>query len=173
VLPVNLFPNNTTASSVPVSSSSQLPDTGQLSPYAQLISTLQQLQQSNPAQYQQVTQQIATNLQSASQNAQTAGNSTAATQLSQLASDFTSAATTGQLPNLQDLAKAIGGGHYGHSSGASGSSSASAASSTGASQALSQFLASLQFSGTSSNSLNAATIIQNTLTSAGIGTVGA
>src|ERR1039458_9773103 len=35
-------------------------DSNQLSPFAQLLSTLQQLQQSNPTEYQQITQQIAT-----------------------------------------------------------------------------------------------------------------
>src|ERR1035438_9235880 len=40
-------------------------DSNQLSPFAQLLSTLQQLQQSNPTEYQQITQQIATNMQSA------------------------------------------------------------------------------------------------------------
>src|SRR5271170_8067997 len=50
------------------------PDNGQLSPFAQLASTLQQLQQTNPSQYQQVTQTIATNLTAAAQTAQTDGN---------------------------------------------------------------------------------------------------
>jgi hypothetical protein len=84
-------------------------DSGQLSPFAQLVSTLQQVQQQNPAEYQQLTQQIATNLQSAAQTAQTDGNSPQANQLSQLATDFTNASGTGQLPNLQDLAQAVGG----------------------------------------------------------------
>jgi hypothetical protein len=84
-------------------------DSGQLSPFAQLVSTLQQVQQQNPAEYQQLTQQIAVNLQSAAQTAQTQGNSPQANQLGQLATDFTNAAGTGQLPNLQDLAQAVGG----------------------------------------------------------------
>jgi hypothetical protein len=63
-------------------------DSTQLSPLAQLLSTLQQLQQSNPIQYQQ---QIATNLQNAAQTAQAEGNTTAANQLNQLATDFTNA----------------------------------------------------------------------------------
>jgi hypothetical protein len=162
VLPINLFPNNTTASSSSVTASSALgqqPDTGQLSSFAQLISTLQQLQQSNPAQYQQVTQQIAANLQTAAQSAQAGGNTAAATQLNQLATDFTNASASDQLPNLQDLAKAVGGGgHHQHFSGT-------------ASNALTQFLTSAQ-SGTSNSSLNAASIIQSALASAGIGTVG-
>src|SRR5579864_2979610 len=79
-----------------------------------MLNQLQQLQQSDPAKYQQVTQQIATNLQNAAQTAQTDGNSTAATQLGKLASDFNSASQSGQLPNIQDLAQAIGGGHHHH-----------------------------------------------------------
>jgi hypothetical protein len=58
-------------------------DSQQLSPFAQLMST--QLQQPDPTQYQQVTQQIATNLQSAAQTAQVEGNSTAVNQLNLLA----------------------------------------------------------------------------------------
>jgi hypothetical protein len=172
VLPVNLFPNNTTAAnltSTGASSLTQQPDSGQLSPFAQLASTLQQLLQSNPAQYKQVTQQIATNLQTAAQTATASGNTTAAAQLTQLATDFSNASSSGQLPNLQDLASAIGGGHHGHHHhGGSSTASSSSSSATSSSSALSTLLASLQ-SGTQSNgSLNAATIIQNTLTSAGI-----
>jgi hypothetical protein len=48
-------------------------DNSQLSPFAQVLNTLQQLQQTNPTEYQQVTQQIATNLQSAAQTAQSQG----------------------------------------------------------------------------------------------------
>jgi hypothetical protein len=56
----------------------------QLSPFAQILSGLQQLQQSNPSPYQQATQQIATNLQKA-KTAQSEGDTTAANQLKQLA----------------------------------------------------------------------------------------
>jgi hypothetical protein len=158
-------------------------DNSQLSPFAQLLSTLQQLQQTNPTQYTQVTQQIATNLQTAAQTAQTDGNTTAATQLNQLATDFTSASKTGQLPNIQDLAQAVGGGHHRHhhahaASGdsdsdsgdsATGSSSSSSSSSSGsASQSLSQLLASFQSSGNPNDSLNPLAIILNTLSSSGI-----
>src|ERR1035437_4052052 len=90
------------------------PDNSQLSPFAQLLNTLQQLQQSDPAKYQQVTQQIATNLQGAAQTAQADGNTTAANQLNQLATDFTNASKSGQLPNIQDLAQAVGGHHHHH-----------------------------------------------------------
>ncbi|MGA2588961.1 MAG: hypothetical protein ABSH32_03525 [Bryobacteraceae bacterium] len=166
--------SNTTGNASSVTSQT---DSQQLSPFAQLMSTLQQLQQSNPTEYQQVTQQIATNLQSAAKTATADGNSTAASQLNQLATDFTNASTSGQLPNVQDLAQAIGGGHHHHhhfhaastdSGNNSGDSSSSGTSSSGASQTLSQLLSSVQANSTSSDSLNPMTIILNTLSSAGI-----
>src|SRR5580658_7243447 len=70
--------------SVNASAVSQNSDQSGLSPFAQLMNTLQQLQQSNPTEYQQVTQQIATNLQSAAQTAQSDGNTTEASQLTEL-----------------------------------------------------------------------------------------
>jgi hypothetical protein len=84
-------------------------DNQQLSPFARLMSTMQQLQQSNPSEYQQVTQQIAGNPQSGAQTAQADGDSTAASQFSQLSSDFSNASQSGQLPNMQDLAQAMSG----------------------------------------------------------------
>lgn len=123
-------------------------DSNQLSPFAQIVSTLQQLEQSNPAQYAQVTKQISTNLQNAAQTAQSGGNTTQANELNQLATDFTNASTSGQLPNLQDLAKAIGGHHH-HNSG-------------------SQFLSALQASATENSQTNPLSIIQSTLSGAGI-----
>ena len=68
--------NTTSSSASPVS---QTADINQLSPFAEMLSTLQQLQQSNPTQYQQVTQQIATNLTTAANTATANGNTTAAT----------------------------------------------------------------------------------------------
>jgi len=164
------------------SSSLQQSDSGQLSPFAQVLNTLQQLQQSNPTQYQQVTQQIATNLTSAAQTAQSQGNTTAASQLNQLATDFTNASQNNQLPNIQDLAQAMSGHHHHHhhsgsaassssSSSSSSTSSPSAATSTsGTNQSLDQILAAFQAAetGIQSNSLNPADIILNTLSSAGI-----
>jgi hypothetical protein len=170
----------TTGNSVSGTSSvAQQPDSPQLSPFAQLMSTLQQLQQSDPTKYQQVTQQIATNLQSAAQTAQSDGNSTAANQLNQLATDFTNASQSGQLPNIQDLAQAIGGHHHHHhrghatsadtdSNSSASSSSSGAPSSSGASQT-SHFLSALQANGAQNDPLNPMTIILNTLSNAGIG----
>ena len=155
-------------------------DTNQLSPFALLLSTLQQLQQSNPTEYQQVTQQIATNLQSAATTATSDGNTAAATQLNQLATDFTSASQSGQLPNIQDLSQAVSGGHHHHhghhadsgeSSGSSGSTTGASSSSSSSSTTnlLAQFLSG---SGTGSlnqnNALNPMAIIMNTLSNAGL-----
>lgn len=144
-------------------SSLQLPsDNSQLSPFVQAMNTLQQLQQSNPTNYQQVTQQIATNLQAAAQTAQSEGNTTAANQLNQLATDFSNASTSGQLPNIQDMAQAMGGHHHHHHHHAGGSSSSS-------SGTVDQLLAAFQTSGTQNDPLDPASIILNTLNSSEIG----
>lgn len=179
--------NKTTGNNTNGISSTSLqmqPDNGQLSPFAQLMSTLQELQQSNPTQYQQVTQQIATNLQSAASTATADGNTAAATQLSQLATDFTNASKNDQLPNVQDLAQAVGGGghhhhHHAHaaassssgdSSSASSSTSSSTASAASASGAnpLDQLLAAFQANNSQNDAQNPMSIILNTLSSSGI-----
>lgn len=147
------------------SSSLQLPsDSSQLSPFVQLMNTLQQLQQSDPTKYQQVTQQIATNLQAAAQTAQSSGNTTAATQLNQLATDFTNASKNGQLPNIQDAAQAMGGHHHRHHHHSGGTSSSNSSNST-----LDQLLAAFQTSGTQNDSLDPMSIILNTLSTSGLG----
>jgi hypothetical protein len=133
-------------------------DSTKLSPLAQLMSSLQQLQQSNPAEYQQVTKQISTNLQNAAQTAQSDGNTAAANQLNTLANDFTTASQTGQLPNIQDLAQAV-----------TGSSSGSASSTSSATQTLTQILSAYQANGGQDQTLNPLSIINSTLESAGIG----
>jgi hypothetical protein len=150
-------------------------ENGQLSPFAQLMSTLQQLQQSNPAEYQQVTQQIATNLKTAAQTATADGNSTQASQLNQLATDFSTASQSGQLPNVQDLAQAIGGGHHHHhghaaSSNADNSSSTNSAStsSTDSTNSISQLLAAFQANTAQNEATNPMAIIMNALSGAGI-----
>lgn len=163
--------------------SSSYSDNGQISPFAQVLSTLQQLQQTNPSQYQTITQQIATNLQTAAQTATTDGNTGAASELTQLSNDFTTASQNGQLPNIQDLAQAIGGSgghhHHHHSHGASSSGSAdsdsgssssgsSSSGSTNGSQSLSQLLASFQSNSAQNGSLNPLNIILNTLNNAGV-----
>ncbi len=162
--------NRNSLSGIDQSSVSWQPDSTQLSPFAQVLGTLQQLQQANPSQYQQVTQQIATNLQQAAQTAQSEGNTTAAGQLNQLAGDFTTASQNGQLPNITDLAQAIGGGghhHHHHHHGASGSNA-----SNNAMQTLSALLSAFQANAMQTSALNPANIIMNTLSSSGIGPSG-
>ncbi len=159
ILPANPLTGNKTTNNVanaPTTSVTQPPDVGQLSSFAQLAGTLQQLEQSNPAQFAQVTQQISTNLQTAAQTASANGNTAAATQLNQLAKDFSTASGTGQLPNLQDLAQALGGHHHHRYGGAEavGTSTASTGTAT-------------------DPTTDPATIIRNALASAGVGvTVG-
>jgi hypothetical protein len=148
---------------VPTTGPAAQPDNGQLSPFAQIASSLQQLQQSNPTEYQQVTAAIATNLTTAAQTATTDGNTNAANTLTTLASDFTSASQNGQLPNLQDLAQATGGTsghHHHHHHGGGGSSSGSTTSGSTSSTS--------GTTGSQSNSLNALSIIFQTLSNAGI-----
>jgi hypothetical protein len=122
-LPINLFPaNNATSTTAATSATTtRQPDSGQLSSFGQLLSELQQLQQSNPTQYTQVTQKIGSSLETSAQNELASGNSSGASQLNRLATDFTNASATGQLPNFQDLAHAIGdrNGHHQGSGAAS------------------------------------------------------
>src|SRR5271166_479680 len=59
-------------------------EANQFSSFAQILSSLQQLEQSNPSHYLQVTQQIASNLQTASQSATSAGNTALSSELTQL-----------------------------------------------------------------------------------------
>jgi hypothetical protein len=148
-----------------------------MSPFAMMLSELQQLQQSNPTQYQQVTAQISANLQTAAQQATSEGNTTAANQLSQLSTDFSNASTTGQLPNIQDLSQAMSGhhhhgGHHHHSSvnlgSGSSSSSDTSSSSSSTSQSLQQLLGAFQSSSLENDALNPISIITQTLESAGV-----
>jgi hypothetical protein len=149
---------------------------GQLSPFAQLLSTLQQLEQSNPTQYQQVTQQIATKLQSAAATDTKNGNSAQAAQLTTLSKDFSTASQNGQLPNAQDLASALGGAGHHHLHGQvsaadlAGSSSTGSASSLGTNAALQQLLASFGSQNSQASSTNPMSIIMSTLSSAGVNT---
>jgi len=124
----------------------------QLSPAAQLLKELQQLEQQDPAQFQQVTAAMSSSLQKQAQTAQQKGNTTEAGQLNQLASALSTASSTGNLSPLQSAlqqqaspssgaASAAhrhhhhhGGGDHDESSSASGSAtSGSATSSSGSS----------------------------------------
>jgi len=165
-----------TLSGIDAFSAALRPDNSQLSPFARLMSTLQQLQQSDPTKYQQVTQQIAADLQKAAETAQADGNTTAANQLNQLATDFANASTSGELPDILDLALAIGGHRHHHrldsasadSDSESGASSSSISASSTTSQLLDQLLAALQTSGTQDGSLDPMAIILNALANSGI-----
>jgi NAD(P)-dependent dehydrogenase (short-subunit alcohol dehydrogenase family) len=89
--------------------STSFSDIGQLSPLAIITGPLLQLQEADPIKYEQVTDQIAVNLQSAAHTAQAHGEAAAVTrQLTQLATDFSDASHSGDIPNLQDLAQAVG-----------------------------------------------------------------
>ncbi len=179
---LNSFQN--TAGTGGTSSSTGIPQDGspQLSPFAQLMSTLQQLEQTNPTQYSQVTQQIAANLQTASQTAQANGNTTQAQELSTLSTDFTNASTSNQLPNVSDLAEAMSGHHHHHHDAASSSSSSSSSatgssgstsstnstSSTTTTASLSQLFGASAAYSAQNQSLDPMNIILNTLSSDGI-----
>jgi len=138
--------SSSSTASASASSLTMPADSHQLSPFAQMMTTLQQLQQQNPSEFQQVTAQISTNLQNAAQTAQTQGNTNMATQLNALATVFQNASTSGQMPTVSDMVQAYGGAHHHHH--ASGSYSA----------------------GSQSGALDPMAIIMNTLSSAGSGT---
>ena len=163
-------PTSSSLSGIDATTAAPGADKSRLSPFAQLIGALQQLQQSDPTKYQQVTQQIATNLESAAKTAESDGNTTAAAQLTQLATDFTDASKNGQLPNITDLAKAIGGHHHRHhhAPAASADASGSSSTSTSAGQPLSQLLAAFQTNTSPNDALDPMSIILNTLSSAGL-----
>jgi hypothetical protein len=106
--------NNSSTPTAAASAATVKQDTSLVSPFAQILGTLQQLQQSSPAQYSQVTNQIASNLQTAAASATAGGNTAQAAQLTQLSKDFQNASSSGQLPNVEDLSKALGGRHHHH-----------------------------------------------------------
>jgi hypothetical protein len=108
-------------SGIDASSVTLQPGNRQLSPFAKLLSTLEQLSKSDPTKYVQVTQQIATNRKNAAQTAQSEG--LRPRPINPTSSPATSRTTRrgGQLPNIQDLALAVGGHHH-HVQAASGRS---------------------------------------------------
>lgn len=76
-------------------------------PFAQVLNSLEQAQQTSPAQYRTLTRQISAGLQAGAQSATASGNSALAGQLSRLSADFTVASNSGQLPSVPDLAQAF------------------------------------------------------------------
>ena len=141
---------------------------------------LQQLQQSDPTEYKSVMSQISTNLTKAASAATSDGDTSAATQLTTLASDFKSASTSGDLPNIQDLAQALGGssgppppsGSFSDSRSSSNSTSTSSSSTNSSNDSNSltaKILAAFQTGASSqSDAQNPLAIILNTLSSAGV-----
>jgi hypothetical protein len=157
----SLFSNpaaGTTQAGITQPGSANASGTSQLSPFAQVLSNLQQLEQSSPIQYATVTRQIAGGLQTAAQSATASGYNGLAGTLNQLSSDFSSASTTSQLPNVQDLAQLIG----------AGTSTSTSTAANGATSNLNQFLQSLKASQSGNPSLSAQSIIDSTLSSAGL-----
>ena len=151
--------NNTTNRSA-AASLAMPQDDNRLSPFAQLLSSLQQLQQSDPAKYKQVAQQIGDKLQSAAKTAATNGDTRTADELNKLATDFTSSAKSGDLPNVQDLAQALtqAHGHHRHHHHQDAGSTSPASSS----------IAAASSSATDSQSTDPLAIILGALTDAGV-----
>jgi len=167
--PLTAAASGSTSSASSAGSTGAPNDSQRLSPFAQVLGGLQQLQQSNPAQYQQVTKQISANLQTAAQTATAQGNTALASSLTQLSKDFDTASGSGQLPNIQDLAKAVGGhGHHGghHRRAAQDNDGDSSGSAAGVSQ-LFQSLGT-QSASASGSSLDPLAIIAGTLSGAGV-----
>lgn len=96
-------PTNTNAAGVGPTSGTQS-DQSYVSPFSQIVSTLQTLQQSNPAEYGQITRQIATELQKAATSADPQNSNS----LVQLAKAFQDASQSGQLPQLQAASASSG-----------------------------------------------------------------
>jgi len=151
-----------------VGSASPAQDVNRLSPFAELLTTLQQLQQSNPARYSQVTHQIAANLTNAAQTAQSNGDSPAAGLLNQWAGEFNSASQNNQLPDLQHLALATRHHLHHRHSGANPADSSGGATGDTTSDLVSQLTLSYQGSAGTSQSTDPMAIVGSTLAGAGI-----
>src|SRR5947207_621996 len=90
--------SSASTSASPSSAASPLSDTADISGPGQLFSLLQQLQQTDPTKFKQVTGDIASQLQSA---AQQQGSTGASGFLTQLADKFQQASQTGDISSLQ------------------------------------------------------------------------
>jgi hypothetical protein len=89
--------SSTSASSSNTTTAGSAATSNATSPFAQVLSSLQQ---SDPAEFQAVTQQITGYLNTGAQTATANGYTTLASQLSQLSTDFTNISANGQLPGL-------------------------------------------------------------------------
>jgi len=74
--------------------------TASISPLAQFLSRLQQMQQQDPQRFKEVAAGLAAKLRNAGLRAQSRGDSPRATQLGQLATEFQQAAQSGRMPDL-------------------------------------------------------------------------
>jgi hypothetical protein len=183
LLNINVNTSTDSTSGTSQTSSVSSSDSSQLSPFGLATAALTNLQQTDPAKYQVVTGQIASNLQTAGQDAAADGYPVTADVFKKLSSDFATASSTGALPTFPDLAKLAGvhaGAHHhihgapkapttpvdSDSSSSTDTTSTTSSTSNSATQAANQLLASLQASQTSS--LSPTNVILNTLDSAGI-----
>jgi hypothetical protein len=150
------------------------PDISQLSPFVE-FHALHQLLQTDPARYQQVTQQIATNLRSGAEVLQGNGDTTSANRLNQLAADFGLASRLGEFPSIEGLSQAVAGEHgddlISQSTSAEGNSTSSESPSDSKNNVnwlSTQYLATVPEDGTQGDSQTLQGIILSTLSSAGI-----
>jgi hypothetical protein len=95
----SLMPGSSSGASATSASSNGNTTTGtnQTSPFAQVLSSLQQ---SDPDEFQTVTQQISGYLNNGAQSAAAHGYTALANQLTQLSTDFTNVSASGQLPSI-------------------------------------------------------------------------
>jgi len=102
-------------------------------------------------------------LQTAAKSASAAGNTGLASDATRLSVDFRNASTSGQLPNVQDLAQALTGGHHRHHHFGGTASGAP-------DNNISSFLQTLNSpqAGSANTTLNPLSIIENTLSGARI-----
>lgn len=114
---LNLFSSGATGSASSTSTSNNplssiLDSSGNvdLSQAAQVFSKLQDLSQSSPTQFKQLTAKISTELQTEAQKA----TGSAQTFLSNLANQFNTASQTGSTSSLQPQSASPGGHHHGH-----------------------------------------------------------
>jgi hypothetical protein len=132
LFPSYLQPFKSTANSAQnansASSVQQGADVPSLSPTAQFLNQLQQLQTQSPQKFQAIISTITGQLQQAASTASKNGNSTEASALTHLAKSFQSAGSGGALPSSQLLQQAgLSGHHHHHGGGHHGGGSAQSA----------------------------------------------
>ena len=139
-----ISPTTNTSGSSSVASSSR--DGSSLSSAAKLFSTLQNLSQSNPAEFKKISSQLASQLQQAAKDAKDPGQADA---LNQLATNFQNAAKSGNFSDLFSQSGSvastshIGGHHHHYHVGADSDDNSSSSSSSSASQSTSDPLSAI------------------------------